>query len=155
MEYIDHNSLQFGIYFFERPGKPFGVLTHLQCGSCNTACIGSLSGTEQNTVLLEILGSIHCSRHIRAFRYREASVCNERFRVFQIQLILCRTRKGDIAFHSPYAFAFMIFRARSCRRVFRQTGTFYFFYLFQKRNIDAFRIINPTGGIGTGNRFSA
>ena len=68
-----------------------------------------------------------------------------------MKLVLGCTRKSDIAFDLPYAAALMILSARSCSCVLGQTGTSYFFDLFQKCYINAFRIVNPSGRIRCGN----
>ena len=54
VEDIDHDALQLAVHLFEAPAETLAVLAHFQSGGCHAACICSLSGNEQNAVLLQL-----------------------------------------------------------------------------------------------------
>ena len=155
MEDINHDGLQLCINLFEGPGKSLTVLAHLQSGGSNTTCIGCFAGAEQNAVLLEVLGSFHGGRHVSALCYSEYAVSNQLFCILQIQFVLGCTGKSYITLHGPYTMLtillLMILCAGSCSSILGQSCTLYFLYFLQQCYIDSFGIINPAGGIGTGN----
>ena len=150
MENINHDALQLAVHFFEAPAETFAVLAHFQRGGGNTAGICSFSGNEQDTVLLQILGSFQSGGHISAFTYCLHPICNKAFRIGKGKLILGRAGKGDFHLNAPYAFAGMIFRIGSVIQIIGYSSAFYFLDFFQRRKINSFRIIYPAGGIRTG-----
>ena len=101
VENVNHDALQLSVNLVEAPGKSLGVLAHLECGSSNTTCVGSLAGCEQNAVRLEVLRSLDRGRHVSALSYSDNAVCNKGLRVVDVQLVLGSARKSDIALDGP------------------------------------------------------
>lgn len=138
VEDVDHDVFEFSVNFLECPAVTHAVLAHFKSGCCNSAGIGSLARYEVD-MFLKIFCCIKSSRHVGTFSNNLATVSNKLFSIFKEELVLSCTRKSDINRNLPYAAAFVVFRLWSVFLVFCQTCALYFFDLFQRSNIDAFR----------------
>ena len=150
---INHDTLQFCVYFFKCPAQTFAVLGHFQSRCSNTAGVCSFTRSKDHAVFLQIFCCIHSSRHISTFAYSQASVCCQLFCIVDQQFILSCTWKSNITFYAPYAASFMVFSVWSVVFVFGQSCTFYFFDLFKCCYIDSVRIVYPAGRITCSNHF--
>ena len=140
---VDHDALKLGINFLEGPGQTLGVLAHFQCGGCDTAGVGSLAGNEEDAVLLQVLGRLEGSGHVRAFADRIDAVGNECLRVVEQQLVLGRAGKCDVDLDGPDALALVVLCGRPCSLVLGQACALDFLDFLEERDIDAFGIIDP------------
>ena len=155
MENINHDALQLAVNLLEGPAKALGVLAHLQCGGSYAARIRRLTRCEEHAVCLQILGCLDSGRHVCALCHRDTSVSHKLFRIIEKKLVLRCAGKRHVALDAPHASALMILCAGPCRRILRKPCAFYFLHFLEKRYVNTFRIIYPSGGIRHGDNLCA
>ena len=155
VEEVLHDVLELGINFLECPAQTLAVLGHLKSRCSNTAGIGSLARNKVNLVVLEILCSLFCSRHISTLANSHYAVSNESLSIFNVKLVLSSARKSNVALNSPNALALMILGIRTIVLVLGKSCSLNFLDLLESFNIDSVRIVNPTGRIRACNDLSA
>ena len=150
VENIHHNALQLGVHFLKGPAEPLGVLTHFQGRGGHAACIGGFAGAEQDMMVLEILGGVQSGGHIGALGHGDDPVGNQSLGILQMQLVLGGAGQGNVAFHSPDPTALVVHGAGAGLGILGEPGPADFLHVLQQGHVDAFRIIDPAGGIGAG-----
>ena len=94
-------------------------------------------------------------RHVCALRNSEDAVCNKCLCVVDQQLVLRCARQSDVALDTPNALALVVLRVRTIVLVLGQARTLDFLDLLDCSQVDAFRIIDPAGGIAHGDDLAA
>ena len=152
---VDHDALELLVDFLECPGQTLGVLAHLKCAGGNAAGVGSLAGDKQDTILLQVLGSIKSGGHVGTFADCIDTVLNESLGIVEIQLVLGCAGKSNVDLDGPDALAFVILSGGPCSLVLGQAGTLDFLDFLEQGDIDSVGIIDPACGIRAGDDLCA
>ena len=155
MENIHHDGLQLGIHFLERPAQALGILGHFQRGGGDTARVGGLAGAEQNAVLLQVSGGVQRGGHVGTLGHGEAAVCHQRLGVVQQKFVLGGAGQSHVTLYRPHALALVVDGVGARLGVLGQAGAAHLLDVDQSGHIDAVGIVDPAGGIGTGDGLGA
>ena len=135
--------------------QPFAVLGHFEGRGGNTAGVGRLAGQEEHAVCLKVISCFCSRRHIGAFRHGHDAVCHQSLGILEREFVLRRTGKCYITLHAPYALTLMVLGIRAVVPVLGQPLPLDFFDFLECCHVNAIGIIDPAGGIGTGDDLCA
>ena len=155
VEDAHHDALELRVHFLEGPGEALGVLGHLQTGGGHAAGVGRLAREEHNAVLLHVLGSLEGGGHVGALGEDLAAVLHEILHVLHVHLVLGGAGQRDVAGGNPHAAALVVLDALAAGGILGEAAALHFLDLLEQRDIDARRIVHPTGGVGHGDHLGA
>ena len=144
---IYHNVVELVIDLFKRPADARAVLAHLKRGGRDAARVCRLAGGKEDFVLQENFGSFRSRGHVRTLADRDASVLYQLFCVLGSELVLRGARQSYVAGYAPDFFALVKFRVRALFDIFAYPCAADFFYLLERRNVDAVRVIDESARI--------
>ena len=143
------------IDLFKRPADARAVLAHLERGGRDAARVCRLAGGKEYLVLQEHLGRLCGRGHIRSLADCDAAVLYKLLCVLGSKLVLRGARESYVAGHAPDFFALVKFRVRALLGVFAYPCAANLFYLLERRNVDAVRVIDESARIARRDYFSA
>ena len=152
---IYHNVIELVIDLFKRPADARAVLAHLERGGRDAARVCRLAGGKEDFVLQENFGSFRSRGHVRTLADRDAAVLYQLFCIFGAELVLRGARESYVAGYAPDFFALVKFRVRALFDIFAYPCAADFFYLLERRNVDAVRVIDESARIARRDHFSA
>ena len=143
------------IDLFKRPADARAVLAHLKRGGRDAARVCRLAGGKEYLVLQEHLGRLCGRGHVRTLADRDASVLYKLICVLGSELVLRGARQSYVAGHAPDLFALVKFRVRALLGVFTYPCAANLFYLLERRNVDAVRVIYKAARVARRDNFAA
>ena len=152
---IYHNVVELVIDFFKRPADARAVLAHLERGGRDAARVCRLAGGKENLALQENFCSFRSRGHVRTLADCDAAVLYQLFCVLGSELVLRGARESYVAGHAPDLFALVKFRVRALFDIFAYPCAADFFYLLERFNIDAVRVIYKAARIARSYYLSA
>ena len=152
-----HDEVEFVINFLGIPADVLGVLGHLQTGSSHATGVDGLTGSEQDTVALEVVYGTGLATHVGDLAAAPATVGDEFFGVVLAQLILECARESDINGNAPCLLAGgeLGLAGELDSHVFHlvAVGSTHFEHVVDHLGSDAVRNMADTVGAGDGNDF--
>ena len=145
---VDHDVLELGIHFLERPEQSAARLRHLERTRRDAARICSLSGKEHHARLLEHLDALERRGHIGALTDVLHAVCNERLCGLTVDLVLRCAGKRDVAGDGPDALAaLVVLGALDALRIHLDARTLHFLDLLDDIQLDACLVVDIAVGV--------
>ena len=153
---VDHDVVQALVNLFKGPGEAQAVLAHFQAGSSNAAGVGCLSGSEQDTVALQVSDCFRGRRHVSTFSNSVAAVGNQCLGTFQLQLVLGCAGQSDIAGNSPDALAALnVLSGGNVIQVSLDAGTLDFLDFLDDLVVNAVLVHDVAVGVAHGDNLAA
>jgi len=110
---VDHDLVQPAVGLFAGPGETHGVLAHFKSAGGDAAGVGRLAGGEEHAVGEQEFSRIERRRHVGAFADADAAAVDQRFSLFEAELVLGGAGHGDFGLGElPGAASFVIERGR-------------------------------------------
>ena len=144
------------VNLFKGPGEAQAVLAHFQAGSSNAAGVGCFSGSEQDTVALQVSDCFRGRRHVSTFGNSVAAVGNQCLGTFQLQLVLGCAGQSDIAGNSPDALAALnVLSGGNVIQVSLDAGTLDFLDFLDDLVVNAVLVHDVAVGVAHGDNLAA
>ena len=132
----------------EGPGVAGCILLHLQRGGRHTARIRRLARREGDSALPEVVRGFRGTRHVCTLSNVADLVLYQELGVIAVELVLGRTRQGNVGADLPYVAALVVFHTRaSLAGVGGDALAADFLDVFEQLQVHAVRGRDVAGGI--------
>ena len=156
LEDVLHDALQLLVDFFEAPAHADGVLSHLETGGSNAACVGCLAGAVEEAVLLNDLNCLGSKRHVCSFEYCHAAVVNKCLCTCCVHLVLGCAGVSNVALYVPDVLAaFNILRTGNFLDVLGDASSSLLLDVEENVEVDAIGVIDVACGVAHCNNLAA